>query len=75
MALMDRKEFTRTALMYAVNDYEYVFGQEAALAALECLTKIWRDALGQKPGAHSKDPTERQTADQGYSLRKKAAQR
>jgi hypothetical protein len=42
---MDRKEFTRTALMYAANDYEYVFGQEAALAALECLTKIWRDAL------------------------------
>jgi len=45
MALVPRKEFTRTALMYALKDYEYIFGEEAALAALECLTKLLKDDM------------------------------
>ncbi len=46
-ALMHHEEFTRTALMHTVVAYGKVFGQKAAVSALECLMRIVKQSMAE----------------------------
>jgi hypothetical protein len=44
---MEREQYAKTHLMYAPTHYERVFGQPAAIKALECLMRIVKESMAQ----------------------------